>query len=146
MWAAAYVREPAGGSAAQHEVGGSLEALGHREIHGGVEVADAAEVQGLGAVGHRPGLGAIAGEAGAVEVGEAQAVAVLLVRAARLVHIRAETPVAFGLLGGRAQRALGAAEAVHLVVTPAAAVNRDRPLAARNGRLRGKLARWLGGE
>jgi hypothetical protein len=87
-----------------------------------VKVLDATEVQFLGAVRNRPRLVAVPGERRAIEVREAQAVAVALVPVASVVDVRAEAPVLGGLLCAGAERSFRAAQAVNFIVAPAAPV------------------------
>lgn len=91
-----------------------------------VKVLDATEVQFLGAVRNRPRLLAVPRERRAIEVREAQAVAIALVPVAGFVDIRAEAPVLGGLLCARAKRSFGSAQAVNFIVAPAAPAPRER--------------------
>lgn len=98
------------------------------KLTGRIKVLDTAEVQCLSAIRYWPGLFAESREGCAVQVRQPQAVAVMFVPVASVIDVGTEAPVLGGLFRAGAQRSLGTAQAVDLVIAPATAVDRNCPL------------------
>lgn len=89
------------------------------KVHSCVKVLDASEIQGF-VLGpwHGPGRCPVARERSAVQVWQADTIAVVLVIGAGIVHIGAQAPILLGQALRCAQVTLGAAVAILLIVAP----------------------------